>query len=359
MKVALITRSTLYSVKGGDTFQIINTARELKRMGIGADIILTNQPVQYQQYDLLHFFNIVRPADIVCHINRSKKPFVVSPNLVNYHEYDQLYRKGVSGSLFRHLPKNSIEYIKTIARWAQGNDVLMTRSYLWKGQKQSIQKILQQAARILPNTKLEYDQLAGFNVQLPGYTLVPNGIDPALFSLKNDWPKDPALVLCVARIEGLKNQLNLIKALNNTRYRLVIIGDPAPNQLPYYYECRKQAASNISFINHLPQDALTDWYQQAGIHILPSWFETCGLSTLEAAAMGCRVVITDKGYTREYFGEEAVYCDPASPQSILAAIDKAASTPATDTLRNKILTRYTWQQAASQTATAYKQVLQQ
>ncbi len=80
-------------------------------------------------------------------------------------------------------------------------------------------------------------------------------------------PKDPDLVLCVARIEGIKNQLNLIKALNNTRYRLVIIGAPAPNQMPYYNECRKQAASNISFINHLPQEALTDWYQLAGIHI--------------------------------------------------------------------------------------------
>lgn len=358
MKVALITRSTLYSVKGGDTFQIINTARELKHLGIGADIALTNQPVQYQQYDLLHFFNIVRPADIVCHINRSKKPFVVSPNLVNYHEYDQLYRKGIAGSLFRFLPKNAIEYIKTIARWAQGNDVLMTNSYLWKGHKQSVQKILRQAAQILPNSKLEYNQLAGYSKQLPGYTLVPNGIDPALFNFKHEQPKDPNLVLCVARIEGLKNQLNLIKALNNTRYRLVIIGNPAPNQLPYYNECRKQAASNISFINHLSQEALSDWYQLAGIHILPSWFETCGLSTLEAAVMGCKVVITDKGYTREYFEQEAAYCDPASPQSILAAVDKAASTPATDTLRNKILTQYTWQQAALHTATAYKQVLQ-
>src|SRR5687768_16601692 len=112
MRIAFITRSTLYTVKGGDTFQIINTARQLKLLGIDVDIKLTDQPVQYQQYDLLHFFNIVRPADIICHINRSEKPFVVSPNLVNYHEYDQLYRKGVAGSLFRVLPKNSIEYIK-------------------------------------------------------------------------------------------------------------------------------------------------------------------------------------------------------------------------------------------------------
>jgi hypothetical protein len=70
-------------------------------------------------------------------------------------------------------------------------------------------------------------------------------------------------------------------------------------------------------------------------------------------------VITDKGYTREYFGNDAAYCNPASPQSIFEAVEKAASTPGTDTLRQKILTRYTWQQAAWQTATAYKHVLQQ
>ncbi|THU33536.1 glycosyltransferase family 4 protein [Niastella caeni] len=359
MKIAFITRSTLYSVKGGDTFQIINTARQLKQLGVEVDIKLTNQPVNYQQYDLLHFFNIVRPADIVCHINRSGKPFVISPNLVNYYEYDQLHRKGMAGSLFRFLPKNSIEYVKTIARWLQGKDVLMTNSYVWKGHKQSIKKILRQAAQILPNSILEYEQLAEFGTPLPGYTLVPNGIDPALFTWNSSLPKEPTLVLCVARIEGIKNQLNLIKALNNTKFRLVIIGNPAPNQLAYYHECRKQAAANISFIEQLPQETLTAWYQKAGIHILPSWFETCGLSTLEAAAMGCRVVITAKGYTREYFENEAAYCDPASPESILAAVEKAASTTGTNTLRQKILDQYTWQHAASQTAAAYKHVLQQ
>lgn len=359
MKIAFITRSTLFAVKGGDTFQLINTARELKQLGIDVDIKLTNQQVNYEQYDLLHFFNIVRPADIVCHINRSKKPYVVSPNLVNYYEYDQLYRKGIAGSLFRFLPKNSIEYVKTIARWLQGNDVLMTNSYVWKGHKQSIKKILRQAAMVLPNTILEYEQLAEFGTPLPGYTLVPNGIDPALFNWNCNLSKDPGLVLCVARIEGIKNQLNLIKALNNTQYRLVIIGNAAPNQLSYYYECRQQAAPNVSFIEQLPQEALTAWYQKAGIHILPSWFETCGLSTLEAAVMGCRVVITAKGYTREYFENEAAYCDPGSPPSILAAIEKAASTPPSNTLRQKILDQYTWQHAACQTAAAYKHVLQQ
>jgi glycosyltransferase involved in cell wall biosynthesis len=357
MRVALITRSTLYTVKGGDTFQIINTASQLNRLGIAVDIKLTNQPVDYKQYDLLHFFNIVRPADIVNHIEKSNKPFVVSPNLVNYFEYDQQYRKGIAGRLFKILPKNNIEYLKTLARWIQGNDSLASKSYLWKGHKRSIKQILQKASWLLPNSTLEYQQLAEYNSQLPLFTVVPNGVDPTIFSSYANTPRDPALILCVARIEGIKNQLNLIKALNNTQYRLMIIGAPAPNQLSYYYECKKLAAANVSFINHLPQEALVPWYQKASVHILPSWFETCGLSTLEAAAMGCKVVITEKGYTREYFENEAEYCDPASPKSILQAVEKAAMKSNNEKLREKIFNHYTWQQAATLTAEAYKQVL--
>ena len=111
------------------------------------------------------------------------------------------------------------------------------------------------------------------------------------------------MVLCVARIEGIKNQYNLIRALNNTPYKLLLIGDAAPNQKKYYRQCKKIAAANISFINYLPQEQLVHYYAAAKVHVLPSWFEVCGLSSLEAAAMGCRVVITDNGYARSYFKE--------------------------------------------------------
>jgi glycosyltransferase involved in cell wall biosynthesis len=357
MKIAIITRRTLYSVKGGDTFQIVNTARYLNQQGITVDIKLTHEPVDYHQYDLLHFFNIVRPADILYHVQKANRPFVVSPNLVNYREYDRLHRGGLAGMVFRLLPANSIEYVKTIARWLQGNDVLQTTSYLWRGQTQSIKKILRQTAMVLPNSMLEYEQLSRLGVPLPCYTVVPNGIEPALFNYNNTIQKHRQLVLCVARIEGLKNQLNLIRALNNTPYQLVIIGASAPNQLSYYEACRKTAAANVSFIDHLPQSALAAWYRKAAVHVLPSWFETCGLSSLEAAAMGCNVVITDKGYAREYFNNDAEYCDPASPASILHAVNKASARPVNEQLQQKILHQYTWQQAALHTARAYKQVL--
>ena len=58
MKVAFITRSTLYAVPGGDTEQILQTARFLKELGVEVDLFLTTEKINYAEYDLLHVFNI-------------------------------------------------------------------------------------------------------------------------------------------------------------------------------------------------------------------------------------------------------------------------------------------------------------
>lgn len=355
MKVAFITRSTLYSIPGGDTVQVMQTARQLVDLQIDVNIILSDKKINYTDYDLLHFFNITRPADILYHSKKSRKPFVVSTILCNYSEYDKHHRKGI-GMLFSWLPGDSIEYVKTIGRWLLGKDHLSTISYTWKGQRNSIIEILQRAAFILPNSESESRRLqqAYLNkAKKIKYIVVPNGINPRLFKYNRSIKKDDLLVLCVARIEGIKNQANLIKALNNTKYRLLIIGAHAPNQKNYYQQCRGLAAGNVSFIDHIPQDELVRYYERAKVHILPSWFETTGLSSIEAAVMGCSIVITDKGDTREYFGDEAFYCDPADPKQILFAVEKASRAPFSERLRQKILKQYTWKQAAIQTLKAY------
>jgi glycosyltransferase involved in cell wall biosynthesis len=357
MKIAFITRSTLFTDKGGDTIQVIKTAAFLVQRGILVDVKLTSEAIDYSAYDLLHFFNIIRPADIYYHICQSNIPFVVSPILIDYSQYDMFYRKGVAGFIFSFFSQHTIEYLKTIARWVLKKDRLKTLSYIWKGQRVCIHEIVQKSSLLLPNSHLEAKELKRQYNSNSGH-IVPNGIDPALFTFKDTPSKNARLVLCVARIEGLKNQLNLIKALNNTAYELVIIGTAATNQQRYYQLCREAAAANVTFIDHITQHELVPYYQQATVHVLPSWFETCGLSSLEAAVMGCNVVITDKGYTTEYFENYAFYCDPASPESIRKAVDTAANTPFREALRHKIINNYTWQQAAEKTLKAYHQVLQ-
>ncbi len=355
MRAAIIARSTLYTVPGGDTVQAVQTALHLKDLGVIADVKLSNEVIDYSLYDLLHFFNIIRPADILYHSKKAGKPYVVSTILVDYSEFDKHHRKGI-GALFSYLPPNTIEYLKTIARWLLGRDHLSSRSYIWKGQRKSIMEILRKAAMLLPNSESEYQRLMKAYPQPVKYRVIPNGINPTLFNHDSSITKDNNLVLCMARIEGIKNQLNLIKALNNTRFKLLLIGNHSPNQQAYYDECRSIAAANIQFIDHLPQVDLVAYYQRAGVHILPSWFETTGLSSLEAAAMGCNLVITDKGDTREYFEKYAFYCDPAKPESILAAVEGASISERPDSLREKILEKYTWAQAAKSTFAAYQSI---
>ena len=358
MKVVFIVRSTLFSAIGGDTFQVQQTAKHLELTGVAVDIKLTHETIDYHQYDLLHFFNITRPADILYHINRSNKPFLLSPILIDYSEYDKYRRSGIAGVLFRFLSPDSIEYLKTISRWLLGRDKLVSKVYLWKGHRKSILEILSKASIILPNTLREYEQLLSIYKISPEYCIVPNGVDPVLFPANRPVKKDPQLVVCAARIEGIKNQQNLIKALNNTDYKLMIIGSPAGNQSEYYKNCRKIAADNISFIDQLPQEELMHYYQKAKVHILPSWFETCGLSSLEAGVSGCNIVVTEKGFTREYYEDFAFYCDPGSPTSIFEAVKKAIDSDYPKQFREVLLDRYTWSHAAEQTRFAYEKALQ-
>lgn len=358
MKILFISRSTLFADKGGDTVQIQNTAEYLRKIGVEVDIRLCNEEINYTNYHLIHFFNIIRPADILRHVERSKKPYVVSTIYVDYSEYERNARGGIAGLLANVFSGDAVEYAKVIARFLINGEKIMSPSYIVLGQRRSIQKILRNAAMVLPNSASEYKRLVGKYKIKPPFRVIPNAIDPFLFNNSLSFTDhDPGLVICVGRIEGRKNQLNLIKALNNTRFRLVIIGSASTNQTKYYQACNAVAAPNVSFVGGLSQQELLGYYQQAKVHVLPSWFETTGLSSLEAAAMGCNIVVTRKGDTVEYFGDYAFYCEPDSLHSIFEAVEKASLQKNDEGLRNAIFARYTWIQTAEETKAAYHEIM--
>jgi glycosyltransferase involved in cell wall biosynthesis len=358
MKVLFIARASLYKNRGGDTIQLHKTAEWLGKLGVAVDVRLADEAIDYSGYDLLHFFNLMRPADILRHASASRKPYVVSPLFVDYSESDRRTRNGPAKWALRLFSADRIEYFKVIARQLLNGERVVSPGYWWYGQRGSIRRILRDVAMLLPNSTNEYQRLQRhFGTDRP-YKVIPNAIDPGLFELTGpDTRREQGLVLCAARIEGIKNQLNLIRAVNGSSFRLILIGSPAVNQRAYYEECRKVAGPAVTFVDAVPQEELTAYYRKAQVHALPSWFETTGLSSLEAAAMGCVLVITDRGDTREYFGDQAFYCDPASPASILEALTKAAGADPAETLRAKILLQYTWQEAAKGTLAAYKLVL--
>jgi glycosyltransferase involved in cell wall biosynthesis len=195
---------------------------------------------------------------------------------------------------------------------------------------------------------------------------IPNAIDKSVFHddmtlTAEDLEKYGRFqncILCAARIEGRKSTLNLVKAVKDSPYTLVLVGKESTNQKAFVAEVHREAGANVFFLGAVPHHDLAVLYKLAKVHALISWMETPGLSSLEAGAMDCNLVITEKGDTREYFEDYAFYCEPDDVDSIRRAIDQAYKAPLDARLKQKINSEYHWAKTAEKTAAAYAKALE-
>lgn len=367
MKILFQSRTTLFTVPGGDTIQIIKTREYLERLGLTVDISTELEP-DVSGYDVVHLFNLVRPQEVylqALNAKRQGKKVALSTIYVSYAEYEQKVRGGLAGLLAKMLKPSHVEYLKIAARAImnreinKGTAILLLRGY------QTLQKrILNMTDILLPNSSSEMQRVfKDFPVvSTMKHVVVPNAVDKDIFDaefapLSHDMEKYQGCVLCVARIEEIKNQLNLVRAIKHLPWQLVLIGRPAPNHVAYFERIKKAAGPNTHILGEVEHSLLPEYYRAAKVHILASWMETTGLSSLEAGAMGCNLVITDKGDTREYFGDRAVYCEPDSVESIHAAIRKAYESPVGTELREHILHNFIWEKTAEKTLEGYRLAL--
>lgn len=355
MKVLFIARATLYESPGGDTVQLLKTAEALQQFNINITIGLTNETFNYETYDIVHFFNIIRPADILSHFKKSRVR-VISTIFVDYTEAEIRSGSKIRAWLTKLLGSHAIEYLKTFAKAVLGKEKVQDISYFWLGQYRAIRFLYRNADALLPNSDSEWQRLQ----KTYGKTAaICQKVVNAIEILPDIQPDDTFCnaIICVGRIERRKNQLQLIKAVNGLDIPCYIIGKPAINDLEYYYACKKEGAAHVYFIDNLPQAEVYAIMKAAKVHVLPSWFETTGLVSLEAAYYGCNIVISDKGDQKEYFGENAFYCNPGDVASIQQAIVKAYKAPFNEKFKEHIAKHYQWSETAKQTRQVYKDLL--
>jgi glycosyltransferase involved in cell wall biosynthesis len=217
--------------------------------------------------------------------------------------------------------------------------------------------------RILPNSRAEARQLiALFGVDPQRIRVVPNGVletyrcaSPLLF--QSVYGRED-FVLFVGRVERRKNPLGLIRAVRNLGLRLVVIGAAPAEARGYLDQCRSEGGEAVTWLGARAHDdpLLASAYAAARVFALPSWFETPGLSALEAALAGTPVVITPLGSTREYFGDRAVYAHPGKSGEIAEAVGRQWSRGRDPRLASFIASHYLWPRVAQETAEVYDQV---
>jgi glycosyltransferase involved in cell wall biosynthesis len=366
MKVLMQSRTTLFTVPGGDTVQIVKTKEYLERLGLSVAISTELEP-DVSGYDIVHLFNLDRPHEVylqAMNAKRQGKKLALSASYFSYAGYEKTLRGGLSGLLAKVLGPHQLEYLKIAARAALNREMNKgTCSLLRHGYRTLQKKILAVTDILLTNSRSERQRVIADFPEAGGkeYIIVPNAVDVKLFSavspqLPPEIEKYRDCVLCVARIEELKNQLNLVRAMKNLPWQLVLIGSTAPNHAAYFEKIRGEAGPDTHILGEIEHAQLAKYYRAARVHVLASWMETTGQSSLEAGATGCSLVITAKGDTREYVGKFAQYCEPDSVESVRAAILRAYEAPPAG-LQNHIFNNFTWENTAKRTLAGYKNIL--
>lgn len=369
MKVLFQSRSTLFSVPGGDTVQLMKTAESLRNLGVTVDISTDLEP-SLEGYDLVHLFNLMRPQEVymqAANAKRQGRRVALSTIYGLYTEYERKARPGLLGFISRNVPPWQVERLKVVAR-ALTNGEIGQGSLLVAGlgYKRLCGRVAELADVFLPNSGSEMQRVHADFAQSHAkpYVVVPNAVDAAVFDpakvvVPESIRRFEGCILSAARIEGRKCQLELVRAVKDLDVDLVLIGKPAPNHTNYFDEIKREATSRVHFVGQVAHDELAQYYAAAKVHALVSWMETPGLSSLEAGAMGCNLVITEKGDTRDYFGDDAHYCDPESIDSIRNALTAALAAPTNPHLQSRIRSDYTWFKAAEMTVKGYHLAFQQ
>jgi glycosyltransferase involved in cell wall biosynthesis len=352
---------------GGDNVQIDKTRSALESLGVDVTQVEAGKLHDQPSFDLAHVFNI-QTADsalkVFSELQSFGKPVVLSP--IYWSMLEHWAHMAISnGSRWRTIAR-LLGKQRTQPIYIAWQRLKAPGQRLWRTQRQ----LLRQASLVLPNSRTEIDLLQANFALGNGFRERAEVVVNAITSKDYRNPAQPddiflrdygfrEFVLQVGSVNPVKNQLGLIEALSPLTVPLVLIGKPLSARLDYYEDCvaAGRQRGNVLILDRVPHEKLPGIYALAKVHVLPSWRETPGLVSLEAAAAGCQIVTTSIGSAREYFGDLAWYCHPSEPDSIRRAVEFALEAPRSDSLRRHVLSRFTWEKAAQATLAGYRRVL--
>jgi glycosyltransferase involved in cell wall biosynthesis len=342
MHVLFATHQAIGLHQGGVRTQMLQTKAALEAHGVTVTLYEMWKDFDPAQYDLVHIFSANMATYHFARALRLRNmPFVVSP----------VFFTRRSDSVVRSVIRIDT-FLNRLIRGFWTDYGLISEMCGW-------------ANAVLPNTQAEAHLMQyAMNIPLKNLFIVVNGVEerfakasPDLFMHQYDI-KD--FILYVGQIgPHRKNVHQLLKALEQVNHPAVIIG--SFDDSPSGRSCLELAKNNprLLVIDELSHDSmlLASAYSACDVFVLPSQYETPGISALEAALAGAKIVITPFGGTQDYFGNNAIYVDPTSVEDIVKGIQTALGKGKDTELRERIRNEFIWSKVGEKTKQVYEYVL--
>ena len=378
MRILLVNHGSAGEWGGGDGVQINETGKRLQQRGHDVMAVNADQP-DCRGFDLVHIFNCRVEGSFhqqMASCKASGNPSCGVANL-DFAGPSLWGSRGSTGVLTQAVAQGEIAAEPLLEQLRKRELVVQLQhgpanaeghgDSSWPLNRHYLRQLLREADGLLPNSWLELQALRS-DLQWDGdcFEIAHYGVDPSLFLDADPEPfrqhtglREP-FVMQAGRIEPGKNQAMLCWALRHTNVPIVLVG--GSKHWPSYAElCRSISGPKLTIINHIPQKLLASAYAAAAVHTLPSWMETCGLVSLEAALSGTPLVGSTFCHELEYLEGDAWYADPGDASSlrnaVLNALQAGRQHPRPIAMKRKVLERFNWERTVDATERLYRRVL--
>jgi D-inositol-3-phosphate glycosyltransferase len=197
---------------------------------------------------------------------------------------------------------------------------------------------------------------------------IPNPISQTLINAASAFHRNgnhERIVLYAGRlapVKGIETLLDAAKLVQeiDPSIKFVLAGPWQMPKPPETFGLQASQSNGIQWLGPQNQTALIDLYQRVAVVVVPSNYESFGLTAVEAMAFGVPTVATDAGALREVVGPTNLVPrnDPQSlSTAILSAVGKK-SVPQSNAARENCLQRYRAAKIAAETIKLYESVLQ-
>lgn len=369
MDIDFVVRSDAQVKSGGDSIQVEEYRSELQMRGHDVRVIPFSPSMSLRKTAVIHFVNLDRPFDyLVGSSLAAGQPRVISPI---HHDLQRirLMRRNERGYGFRSLigrflPENGREFLAFFVRGLIADRSIRGRMQLVKASLSLARHIpgiwarvgveLNRMDRVLLLANGEGHSIqrdtgwAGHNSEL-----VPNGRPSVTIDDSVAWVDRSESLLCVGRIEPRKRQLDIARAAVALGVRVTFVGDLVKPDSSFGIDFLEQVGTSsvLEWLGPLPREETLARMNHSRVLVNASWVEVQSLVDLEASFLGCWVIATPAGNSREWLPESVQETEGFSVDGLLSRAVKLLGATAGPP---PVAYEWTWSDAGSSLADLYE-----